>query len=393
MSHDPAQVESTGTVHTHDLSDDFDLGPATSHVRIVLTVVGVLVAVGAVLGVALTWPDERVDVGEQYDITRIDGQVSALEQCPDGNDCLIASVRLEDGEQVRVQAPAAEAETSVDVGEDIVVGFAEAAPPGNQYSFQGADRGTPVWSLIALFAIGVLALSGWKGAASLLSLGLTLLVIAVYVLPALLGGGSPMAIALTTAAVVMLVVMYASYGISVRSTVALTGTLLGLTLAAVIGTAFIAVAELTGFGTESQVLRSLIGEGQLQFEGLLLAGLIIGALGVLDDVTVTQTATVWELAAADLDAPRRSLFTAAMRVGRAHVSATVNTLVLAYVGASLPLLLVLSTLGTSWTDLLGNELVATEIVRGLAGSLGIIAAVPLTTLIACWAVPREADQR
>jgi len=122
--------------------------------------------------------------------------------------------------------------------------------------------------------------------------------------------------------------------------------------------------------------------------GLLLAGLIIGALGVLDDVTVTQTATVWELAGADPRASRRSLFTAAMRVGRAHVSATVNTLTLAYVGASLPLLVFISAVGTSWTDAIFTEGVATEIVRGLAGSLGIIAAVPITTALACWAVPR-----
>lgn len=390
---EPSYVESAGTVHTHDLADDFDLGPAARHVSIGLTVVAVLVALGAVLGLVLTWPGEKVDVGEQYDITRVDGQVTALEQCPDANDCLTATVRLEYGEQVGIQAPPAGAVTSVGVGDDIVVGFAETAPPGNQYSFLDVDRSTSLLSLIALFGIGVLALSGWKGAASLLSLGLTLLVIGVYVLPALLGGGSPMAIALTTAAVVMLVVMYATYGVSVRSTVALTGTLLGLVLAAVIGTGFIVAGNLRGFSEESQVLRGLLGEGQLQFEGLLLAGLIIGALGVLDDVTVTQTATVWELAAADLDAPRRSIFTAAMRVGRAHVSATVNTLVLAYVGASLPLLLVLSALGTSWTDAIFTEPVATEIVRGLAGSLGIIAAVPLTTLIACWAVPREADQR
>lgn len=392
MSDRPELEESTGTVHTHDLSDDFDLGPAARHVRVLLTVVGVLVAVGAVLGLLLTWPGETVEVGEQYDITRVGGQVTALEACPDGSDCLIATVQLEGGEQVSVQAPSAGAENSVDVGDAIVVGFAGEAPEGSQYSFQDVDRSTPIWSLIALFALGVLALSGWKGAASLLSLGLTLLVIGVYVLPALLGGGPALAVALTTAAVVMLVVMYASYGVSVRSTVALTGTMLGLVLAALIGVTFTGLAELRGFSEESQVLRGVLGDGQLEFRGLLLAGLIIGALGVLDDVTVTQTATVWELAAADLDASRRSLFTAAMRVGRAHVSATVNTLVLAYVGASLPLLLVLSLLGTSWTDAIGTEPVATEIVRGLAGSLGIVAAVPLTTVIACWAVPREADQ-
>ena len=133
--------------------------------------------------------------------------------------------------------------------------------------------------------------------------------------------------------------------------------------------------------------------GAVSLEGLVLAGIVIGALGVLDDVTVSQASAVMALQRANPAQGFGQLYRGGLTVGRDHVAATVNTLVLAYVGASLPLLLVLSTLGTSWTDGIGTEPVATEIVRGLAGSLGIIAAVPLTTLIACWAVPRAADQR
>jgi uncharacterized membrane protein len=243
-----------------------------------------------------------------------------------------------------------------------------------------------------VFAIAVLLLSGWRGASSLFSLGLTLLLIGVYVLPALRSEASPLAVALTTAGLVMLITLYASYGVSVRSTVALVGTLLGLTLAACVGVVVTAVASFTGTTDEStSFLQTVVGD--VDTRGLLLAGLIIGALGVLDDVTVTQTATVWELAAADPDAPRRWVFAGAMRVGRAHVSATVNTLVLAYVGASLPLLVYLSSLDASWTAAIFSEAVATEVVRALAGSLGIIAAVPITTALACWAVPRPISSR
>ena len=125
----------------------------------------------------------------------------------------------------------------------------------------------------------------------------------------------------------------------------------------------------------------------------VLAGLVIGALGVLDDVTVTQAAVVWELAEADPDASRTSLFASGMRVGRAHVASTVNTLALAYVGATLPLLLVFSALELPFSTAVSQELVAQEIVRGLVGGLGIIAAVPLTTALAAAVAGSMADRR
>jgi uncharacterized membrane protein len=381
---DPGRV-----AHSHgDLGDPHpELGPVSPHVRTALAFLGALVVIGCVLGLVATWPSDPIEAGEGFAIDRVEATVVSLEVCEGGEgECLQAVAELEDGTEVVVQVPSASQAGAVDVGQDVVLGYSDELPAGNQYSFLEADRSTPVTALVVVFAVAVILLSGWRGAASLLSLALTLLVIGIYVLPALRDGSSPLLVALVTAGVVMLITMYASYGISVRSTVALVGTLLGLALAALVGRVVTAAASFTGLDETTRFLETLVGS--VDTRGLLLAGLIIGALGVLDDVTVTQTATVWELAAADPDAPRRSLFAAGMRVGRAHVSATVNTLVLAYVGASLPLLLYISALGTSWTDAVFSESVATEIVRGLAGSLGIVAAVPLTTALACWAVPR-----
>jgi uncharacterized membrane protein len=365
-----------------------ELGPAAPHVRTVLALLGVLVAVGCAVGLLTTWPQDPREATAGFAVQRVDATITSLEVCEGGDgECLQAVAELEDGTEAVVQVPSASQVGTVDVGQDVVLSYDESLPAGNRYAFLEADRGTSVVVLIVGFALAVLLLSGWRGAASLFSLGLTLLLIGVYVLPSLRTASSPLAVALTTAGLVMLITLYASYGVSVRSTVALIGTLLGLALAALVGVVFTSVASFTGATDETtRFLQTVLGN--VDTRGLLLAGLIIGALGVLDDVTVTQTATVWELAAADPVTSRRSLFAAAMRVGRAHVSATVNTLVLAYVGASLPLLVFLSALGTSWTEAIFSESVATEIVRGLAGSLGIVAAVPITTALACWAVPR-----
>ncbi|MDN5856496.1 MAG: YibE/F family protein, partial [Actinomycetia bacterium] len=190
------------------------------------------------------------------------------------------------------------------------------------------------------------------------------------------------------AALIMIIAIYASQGFSVRSSVAIVGTLGSLAVAGTIGALFTAAGHFTGFSDEStKFLVAIIGD--VDVRGLLLAGLIIGALGVLDDVTVTQTAAVWEIAAADPVASRRQLFASAMRIGRSHVSATVNTLVLAYVGASLPLLMLLSATNASASAQIRYEGVAQEIVRGLAGGLGIIAAVPITTALAALVVSRR----
>jgi uncharacterized membrane protein len=194
-----------------------------------------------------------------------------------------------------------------------------------------------------------------------------------------------LAVAVVGSSAIMIGTLYLSHGISLRTSVALLGTLISLSLTGLLGLMFTTVGRFTGLAGESERYLATMGES-IDLRGLLLAGLVIGALGVLDDVTVTQTAAVWELADADPAASRRTLFSAGLRIGREHVSAAVNTLVLAYAGASLTLLMLFAVSGQGVLDTVTTELVAQEVVRALVGGLGIIAAVPVTTVIAALAV-------
>jgi uncharacterized membrane protein len=210
-------------------------------------------------------------------------------------------------------------------------------------------------------------------------------ILIVFVLPALLDGQPPLAVAVVGASAIMICTLYLSHGVSLRTSVSLLGTLISLSLTGLLGLLFTNAGRFTGLADDSAPFLAILGES-IDLRGLLLAGLVIGALGVLDDVTVTQTAAVWELAHADPAASRRTLFSAGLRIGREHVSAAVNTLVLAYAGASLTLLLLFAGSGQGPLDTVTTELVAQEVVRALVGGLGIVAAVPVTTMVAALVV-------
>ncbi len=212
-------------------------------------------------------------------------------------------------------------------------------------------------------------------------------------LPALLEGRDPLQVAIVGSAAIMFVALYLSHGVSVRTTVALFGTLVSLGLTGALAALFVAVGSFSGLVSEEAIFLSA-SSAEIDLRGLLLAGILIGALGVLDDVTVTQTSAVFELHAANPRLGRARLAAGAMRIGRDHIASTVNTLVLAYAGASLPLLLLFVLAAQPVTDTLTNEVVAQEVVRALVGGLGIVASVPLTTalavLVASRAKPRAA---
>ncbi|KRE92869.1 hypothetical protein ASG76_15515 [Nocardioides sp. Soil774] len=352
-------------------------------------------ALATVIGVAVLWPDGELEVsGPGTDVQRGTAEVTALAPCPQEvqvEGCRAAVIELLSGPgapgEARALLPYGEMAPEVVVGDRIIVSHAEQAPPGQQYAFQDFDRGPPLLVLAILFAVGVLALSRWRGIGALASLAYSLVLIAVFTLPAIMEGSSPLAVAVVTAAAIMLVSLYLSHGFDVRSTVAMLGTLLSLLVIGVLGWVFTRVGHFTGVVDEGSQYISGVA-AQVDLSGLLLAGLVIGALGVLDDVTVTQTWAVWELADVDPDASARSLFTRAMRIGRSHAASTVNTLVLAYVGATLPLMLVFSALSLPFGIAVSQEVVAQEVVRGLVGGLGILAAVPVTTAIAALVAAR-----
>ncbi len=235
----------------------------------------------------------------------------------------------------------------------------------------------------AVFAVAVVAIGGLRGARSLVALALTLTVVVKLAIPLLLRGIDPIVLAVGGGLLITLVTLLLTEGPGRVTWSAVLGTFAALLATAGLAAAFTAAADFTALqGTEEiGFLIPLVGE-RIDLQGILLAATVFGALGVLDDVTVTQATTVEQLHRARPEAPRRDVVTRAMRVGRAHIAATVNTLVMAYLGASLPLLLLFALGGESPLVVLNGEIVAVEVIRALVGSIGIVAAVPLTTMVA-----------
>jgi len=266
-------------------------------------------------------------------------------------------------------------------GDEVVLGQQENAQPGFEYTFVDRQRREPLFWLAGLFAIAVLALGRLRGAASLVGLGASFTVLLAFVVPAILDGRNPLAVSLMGASAIAYLALYLAHGFTRRTTIALLGTLGGLCTTAVLAGAFQGLIHLTGFASEEARFLQAVG-AQVNFAGLMLGGVIIGALGAIDDITVTQASAIWELNAANPDLPRARLFRSGMRIGRDHVASTVNTLALAYVGASMPVLLLFVLTNQSLGTVANGEIVATEIFRTLVGSIGLIASVPITTLLA-----------
>jgi uncharacterized membrane protein len=267
----------------------------------------------------------------------------------------------------------------------IVLSYDPLAEPGQQYAFADVERSQPLLLLAGLFAAVVVVLGRWTGVRALFGLGLSLLVVVAFVLPALLAGSDALLVALVGSAAVMFAVLYLAHGVKVQTSIAVLGTLASLLLTVLLAEGFVRLTELTGLGSDETSLISAT-VGTIDLRGLLLAGIVIGSLGVLDDVTVTQSSAVWELHLANPAASARELYRSGIRIGRDHIASTVNTLVLAYVGASLPLLVVYSLAESTLADVLTSEVVAQEVVRTLVGSIGLVAAVPLTTALAALTV-------
>ncbi len=272
------------------------------------------------------------------------------------------------------------------VGDDIVLNDAGAeVDAAARYSFADVQRGLPLVILALVFGVAVVALGRLRGLLALVGIGITVGVLLGFVFPALLQGASPLGVALTGGIVIALSTIYLAHGVSDRTTVALVGTIASLLLTAALGAGFAAATHLSGLASEEAV-NLLAFAPELDFRGLLLAATIIGALGVLDDVTITQVSAVWELHHSDPQVGARGLYSAGIRIGRDHIASTVNTLVLAYTAAALPMLLLFTQSGLAMGEVLTTETLAVEIVQTLVGSIGLVASVPLTTALASWVV-------
>lgn len=362
-----------------------------------------ILALATAIGLAILWPG-NVDAPLAEGLTAPTESAEVIEvrseACPppQAGDCGSATVELTSGEEsgteVELALGSGGLAPELQPGDSIRVNRAEVpavpedavAPPGTSaagpsYSFADFERrGSMLWLAIAFVAL-VLVFGRLRGALSLVGLVLSLAIVLAFIVPAILAGSSPTAVALVGSLAVMLTTIALAHGLGPKSLAAMLGTALSLLLVVVLAIASTELAHLTGLASEEATLIGT-GDSAFSFEGLLVAGMVIGALGVLDDVTVSQASTVLALRAANPDLGLGDTYRRAITVGRDHVSATVNTLVLAYVGASLPILLLFSSGELGVLDAANTELVASEVIATLVGSIGLIAAVPVTTLLA-----------
>jgi len=367
---------------------------STTAGRNVAGVVGLL-AVLTIVGIVLLWPDgeQAVEAAPAATSDALQAEVTTIRQvacqAPEAMDCTQVSAELLSGPDEGSTATFSTGNTvsSVDVSVGDHVRLAKnqidpnASVQGDPYTFLDFEREGPLIWLAIAFGVVVILFGRLRGAMSLLGLGASLVVVFAFVVPAMLSGTSPVVVAAVGASAVMLLTIALAHGLGAKSMAAILGTTVSLAVTIGLALLFSKLAYLTGFGSEESSLV-LIGNNSISLRGLVIAGIVIGALGVLDDVTVSQSSVVMALRRSNPGLRFRELFREALDVGQDHVAATVNTLVLAYVGASLPILLIFSISGVAVSDALNAEAVAEQVVGMLVGSIGLIAAVPITTALA-----------
>lgn len=261
------------------------------------------------------------------------------------------------------------------------------------FSLFSVDRSVAIWWLAGIFVLTVAVVARLRGLLALVGLAFGAWVLVKFMLPALLTGESGLAVALVGSTAIMYVVLYLAHGPSLRTSAALGGTLVGIAITAATGLVAVDTQRLSGVADETgSLLTSFVGD--VNFQGLLTCAIIIAGLGVLNDVTITQASSVWELRSASPAMPRRELFTSAMRIGRDHIASTIYTIVFAYAGTALSVLLLLFLYDRPVLELLSTEDIAEEVTRTLASAIGLVLAVPATTAIAVATVtPRRSRGR
>jgi uncharacterized membrane protein len=381
--------------HHHHAHGELPQLPHARRLTLLLLVPAVLLTL---VGMLLLWPrDTPQATGAADGPVTATGQVVTVtpEECPavpEGEkpleDCGTVTVRLDDGTQIVTDIPAGPGAPEVASGDDVTLLVLNEQDGSRSYSISDHQRGNQLWLLAAAFALAVIAFGRWRGLTALAGLGVTFGILLWFIVPAILDGRSPILVAVVGAAAIMLIVLYLTHGLSITTTIAVAGTLASLAITAVLAAVATAGVHLTGVADETSNFLT-ISQGDVNMRGLLLAGIVIGSLGVLDDVTVTQSATVAELAVANPAYRFRQLYGAATRIGRAHIASVINTIVLAYAGASLPLMLLFAAGDTPLGEVLTSQMIAQELVRSAVGTIGLVAAVPITTALAAFLAARR----
>lgn len=376
------------------------VGEDTRRMRTIALAVIVPCGVLTLIALIWLWPPATKTVDQSGRADQVAAQVIGVDQkeCPKapateepatGGTSLVATVcgtaqvQVSEGadrdRRVIVELPDGPGAPTVSDGDSVILVKTDT-PDGDRYDIVDHQRGKGLWLLAIAFVLAVVAFGRWRGFAALIGLAVTFALLLLFVVPAILAGESPLLVAIVGSAAIMLTVLYLTHGLSLLTSVAVLGTLASLCLTGILSALWVAGMHLSGFSDESSTF--LATSHSVNMQGLLLAGIVIGTLGVLDDVTVTQAATVTEVAKANPGYGVRELYLAGTRVGRAHIASVINTIILAYAGSSLPLLILIAANNTSIGNVVSTQLVAQEIVRSVVATLGLIAAVPITTALA-----------
>ena len=393
-------------MHEHGLDGGWQRWLADPVLKVVLGAV-IFCGVLTVIGLVVLWPTgegrtEAIATAQEIGLVsdRLAGTVEGIEdtRCSYATDdnpdvCRNLTFVVEEGPEAGAIVALPEINLTFDpslpdlsVGDRVVLGF---EPTTNTYFYADLERRSTLMWLVGLFALVVIALGRFRGVLALGAMAATLMVFVLFVAPAVLDGHHPLLVSVIAASTIAFVSLYLTHGFSPTTTVALAGTLGALLLTLALSWFFFEWAAFSGLATDEALVLPFISS-ELDVGALLLGGAIIGALGALDDVTVTQVATVAELRHRNNKLTIPELIASGIRVGREHIASTVNTLLLAYAGASMPLLLLFAVSDQSLPIVANSEVIALEIVRTLCGSIGLVAAVPITTTLAAAILRPEA---
>jgi uncharacterized membrane protein len=369
----------------------------TTNHRWLTGVVVVLIAATGVLLLVL-WPREQPsfdprDLGFATSVTLAEVTATSDGTCTFAEhlECRIVEFTIvagpDSGLSVRQQFELSSFTPAFDVGEGVVLNVVDYPDIGTVFEYSDKDRRPVLVMLLLLFSLAVVALGRFRGLAALGGLVVSVAVLGVFIAPSILAGNDPVLVATVGGAAIALIAIYAVHGWSPITHVAVLGTFSALALTLGLTWMVAALADFSGFAADEAVFVSLVET--VDVSGLILAGAVLGAIGALDDITVTQASTVLELHGIGGEASTADIYRRGIRVGRDHIAAVVNTLFLAYVGAALPLILLFSLSSVRFDLIANSEQIAVEIVRTMVGSIGLVAAVPITTWMAAWVVTRR----
>lgn len=380
-----------------------DSTPSSNRVRGVLALMMLPLISLTVVAIVALWPSQRTFTTPALgpDTELVNGTVGNVDLVPCNGDpasgtCMNVSALVTEGpdrgEVIRLSLPRGPGQVDLFERDKIVLG--RSVDPTGQvaYYFSDYQRAEGLILIAGVFAALVVLVARWRGIGALAGLGVTFFVVTGFMLPSILEGNSPVLVALAGGSVIVLTVLYVAHGLNARTTTALIGTLVSMVITGALAVLAVDLTNITGLASEETTYVQNFA-GQIDIRGLLLGGIILGALGVLNDVTITQASAVWEVHRAQPFQSRLELYRSGMRVGRDHIASTVYTLVLAYTGASLPLLILFILANRPFGDVATSSIVGEELVRTLVGSIGLILCVPITTALAAAVAKGDADRK